>query len=326
MKSKTMKKFGITAVLLFIVAAITAVFIIFTVSNANKAQAAKILSGAHFTEYISPDDFIPEESETAVEISAKNAIVWSYKRTRPLYEKTENGGKIYPASTTKLLTVYTALQYLSPDEVITVGEEVGFIHPLSSKANLKKGQQLTVAATVKGLLLPSGNDAAYVLAAAAGRKIAGDPEMSARKAVAAFVDEMNDFAKQLGLENTHFTCPDGIHDDNHYTSIYDMVKITKLVLENETVAEAVKTFKTTYKSITGEINEWKNTNKLLDPSSDYYCAEAIGVKTGYTESAGNCLVAAFEKDGEKYIIAVYGCPTASSRFRDVLKLYNAYCK
>ena len=93
MKSKTMKKFGITAVLLFIVAAITAVSVIFTVSNANKAQAAKILSGAQFTEYISPDDFVPEEPETAVEISAKNAIVWSYKRTHPLYEKQKTAEK-----------------------------------------------------------------------------------------------------------------------------------------------------------------------------------------------------------------------------------------
>lgn len=326
MRTKKKTQLKITAISLFLIAALTSVCIIFAMSNAAKAQAEKIISGAYYSELASPEVFVPAEPETAVAVSAKNAIVYSYKRSRPLYEKTENGGKIYPASTTKLLTAYTALQFLSPDDVITVGEEIGLIHPLSSRAYLKIGQKIKVASVMKGMLMPSGNDAAYVLAAAAGRKITGDPELSAKKAVSAFVDEMNGFAKTLGLENTHFTCPDGIHDDDHYTSVYDMVKITKYALSDQTISEAVKTFRATVRSESGEINEWKNTNKLLDPDSNYYCADAIGVKTGYTESAGNCLVAAFEKDGEKYIIAVYGCPTALSRFSDVLTLYNAYCK
>lgn len=306
---------GIT-VALMIIFAIVCVGVIFFASRTD-ASAERISKAADLTVLKAPVVYVPELPDPyEVDISAENAIVYYVNKGHTLYLKTDGSGKVYPASTTKLFTALTALRYLSSDTEITVGEEVGFIHPLSSRAGLYYGQKLSVSDVIKGMLLPSGNDAAYVIAVAAGRVIAGDESLSAREALSTFVEEMNRMAESSGLENTHFTCPDGIHDDDHYTSIFDMVKIATRALDNSTIAEAAA-----LESYSG----WTNTNKLLDPTSKYYVADAIGLKTGYTGTAGNCLVAAFEKNGKRYIVCVYGCETSADRFEDAITLYNKYC-
>ncbi len=228
---------------------------------------------------------------------------------------------IYPASVTKLFTAYVALQYLEPQETVTVGEALDLVDPTSSIAGLGYGDTLTIGQLLEGMLLPSGNDAAYVMAAAAGRVIDGDPEEYAWNAVMTFLDEMNRQAQELGLSGTHFVNPDGIQDDNHYTCPADLTVIAHLAMQNDLIMRcAGMSRKTMYLDSHGEEVEWKNTNRLIDPESDYYCPYAIGLKTGQTYAAGSCLLSAFDYHGRSLIIGVFGCPEEEDRFADTLQL------
>ena len=182
-------------------------------------------------------------------------------------------GKVYPASTTKLFTAWVALQYLSPDDVITAGDELTLVASDASIAYVRRGHKLTAAMLVEGMLLPSGGDAAYVIAAAAGKKIRGNDNISAEAAIAAFVGEMNRRLEALGMTGTHFTNPDGYHDPEHYTTLEDIARIGALALENETIMKyaTLASDRVTYAS--GQSNKWQNTNELIRPDSLYYCAD-----------------------------------------------------
>lgn len=228
--------------------------------------------------------------------------------------------RIYPASVTKLFTAYIANQYLQPDRQITAGDALDMIYPGSSVAELEKGDTVTTERLVEGMLLPSGNDAAYVLAVEAGRLL-GDSEASAADATAVFVAEMNAQAKLLGMTATHFANPDGIHEDDHYTTFHDLAILGSLALEDPVLMRYAHVASDTV-TLTGGTKEWKNTNALLHEDSEYYCPYAIGLKTGQTPSAGSCLLSAFEYDGTTLVIGVFGCPEVEDRFADTLQLFN----
>lgn len=268
----------------------------------------------------------PQILPTDIPLSAENAIVFSVSENKTLFIKGSGDGKIYPASITKCFTSFVAMKYLSPDSVVTVGSELDLIRAGSSVAAISYNQRLTAEMLIEAMLLPSGNDAAYITAAAAGRVIADDDTLSAKRAVGVFVDEMNRQAKLYGMNNSHFTAPDGFHDPDHYTSLDDIVVVAKLALLDPTVSKYARLGRDGVVYESGETNYWKNTNKLLDPDSEFYCPDAIGLKTGYTHEAGNCLLSAFEKNGRIYIIGVFGSKDSSSRFTDTLNLYKAFCK
>ena len=156
-------------------------------------------------------------------IDAAQAIIYDVTARRVLYSRNQViDGKTYPASTTKLFTSWLALQYLSPDEVVTAGDELSLLASDASIAYIKRGHKLTASMLVEAMMLPSGGDAAYVIAAAAGKKIYGSDSVSAETAVKAFVNEMNRRLAALGFSGTHFTNPDGYHDPDHYTTLEDM--------------------------------------------------------------------------------------------------------
>lgn len=230
---------------------------------------------------------------------------------------------IYPASITKLITACVAMQYLNPDDVITAGDALDLVAAGSSVAELEKGDALTVSQLIGGMILPSGNDAAQVLAAQAGRIILEDPSADAKTAVSAFVGRMNQYAQQSGLTGTHFANPDGIHKENHYTTYQDLVTMAQLSLQNASLMEYCATSNATIE--TGERTlQWHNTNLLVDPASEYYCPYAVGLKTGQTPYAGSCLLSAFEFPETTLIIGVFGCPDIESRFADTLQLLNKH--
>lgn len=229
--------------------------------------------------------------------------------------------RIYPASITKLFTAYVATQYLSPEQMITAGDELDMVAWGSSVAELTKGDTLSVELLVEAMLLPSGNDAAHVLAAAAGRAISGQEDLSAAAAVAAFMEEMNAQAAQLGMTGSHFVNPDGIHSDDHYMSFADLALLGRLSVENPTVLEYAKVSRHIVDLQDGPI-VWKNTNELTNPISEFYCPYAVGLKTGQTPSAGSCLLSAFKTEDRTLIIGVFGCPDIDDRFADTLLLFN----
>ena len=247
--------------------------------------------------------------------------------------------KLYPASITKLFTAYVALQHLSAETEVTVGAEITMIDPDSTVAQLQQGDKVTVRQLIGGMMLPSGNDAAYALAAAAGRVIKQDPTCSAWTAVNAFVAEMNRQAESLGMTGSHFRNPDGIHQDDHYLSITDMATLGKLSIENPIVMEFAETPRKTTQ-IGDRSVTWKNTNYLIrddlqtlseeelvriqemDHWDELYCEYAVGLKTGRTTPAGSCLLSAFEVRGQKLVIGVFGCQDGEYRFTDTLHLLN----
>ena len=229
--------------------------------------------------------------------------------------------RIYPASITKLFTAYVARQYLDLSTPVVAGSELDLVAWGSSVAKIQKGDTLIVEELIAAMILPSGNDAAYMLACAAGRVIKNNPQLNASAAVQAFMDEMNAQAKQLGMTGTHFVNPDGIHDSNHYTTFADLAILGRLSVSNATVMKYARVPKETV-TLHGESIEWKNTNALVNPESPYYCPYAIGLKTGQTPSAGSCLLSAFLKDNQVLLIGVFGCPEEEDRFEDTLQLFN----
>lgn len=255
------------------------------------------------------------DSELAgLSLSSENLFVYDTSSGLQFY-KGNMTARIYPASITKLYTAYIALKYVDPAEIVTAGEELSLVHAGSSLAFVSKGHRLKAEMLVEGMLLPSGNDAAYVLAAAAGRHILGEGHTAAEQ-VEAFVKAMNGYAQLNGLKNTHFANPDGFHDDNHYTTMADMIRIAQLVLTNDTILKytGLTGEKVFFES--GENIEWQNTNALLYTTSPYYHSNVIGLKTGHTEQAGYCLLTAAKTMDSTVIIGSFGCSTADGRFAD----------
>ncbi len=251
----------------------------------------------------------------------RDYFVYDCGEDRFLARSMDADATIYPASITKLFTAWVALQILDPDTVITAGDELDFVGPDSSVAFIRPGHRLTVSMLVEGMLLPSGNDAAYVLCAAAGRAIGGE-RLDAQAAIACFVARMNEQAAAQGMTGSHFTNPDGYHDPNHYTTCADLLTIARLALENEQIRRYTATSQAEVVYASGHTNSWHNTNLLVDPQSEYYCPDAIGLKTGNTAAAGYCLLSAFEREGRILVIGVFGCDSFMDRFPDSLKLYE----
>lgn len=261
--------------------------------------------------------------ELAQNMQARQLFVYDTNTDTLLYSKNEGNGKLFPASITKLFSTYVALQHLDPNTVITAGSELDLVHEGSSLAWIGKGSQLRVKTLVEGMMLPSGNDAAIILATAAGRAIAGDEALDPTDAVNIFVDEMNHQAKILGFEQSHFSNPDGWHTGSHYTCLNDLVRIATLALENDTIRRYMRLAKDETTFVSGHYVVWENTNLLLLRGEGYYRSDAIGMKTGYTKPAGYCLMSAFTFEEGEIVIGLFGYTDKNSRFTDAIQLVKA---
>ena len=255
-------------------------------------------------------------------LTAQKAFVYDCETDTFPFLLGEPDERIYPASITKLFTAYVALQFLTPDRLIQAGDVLDLVGAGSSVAGIEKGDVLSVQMLVEAMLLPSGNDAAYILADAAGKAIKGTDNMTGSAAVAAFLKEMNRQAKEMGMTGTNFVNPDGYHRNNHYTTFADMAILAEAVLENETIMNYASESHAEVTFENGVTKQWKNTNYLVDPTSEFYCPIATGLKTGQTPSAGSCLLSAFATDGRSLVIGVFGCPEIPDRFADTLQLLN----
>jgi len=271
-----------------------------------------------------PDTAIYQICERLAESTeARQLFVYHTGTNQMLYSQTVGNGKLFPASITKLFSTYVALQYLDPDAVITAGAELELVHEGSSMAYISKGSQVRVKTLVEGMMLPSGNDAAMVLAAAAGRVIAQDENMTPEEAVNTFVDEMNRQAALLGFENTHFSNPDGWHTGSHYTCLNDLARISALALENETIRRYMGLARDETNFSSGQYVIWENTNLLLHREGGYYRSDAVGMKTGYTRPAGYCLMSAFDFEEGEIVIGQFGYVNKNNRFTDAINLIKA---
>ena len=268
--------------------------------------------------------------DTPLALVSQSALLIDMRSGRTLYEKNADE-KRYPASTTKIMTALLVLENMDLQKKITVGKEAGLVRPGSSVAGLVNGEEISIEGLLYGLLLPSGNDAAYVLAVNTARVVSKNADMPMKDALACFVEMMNDKAKKLGARHTHFESPDGVHSESHYTTARDLAVIANKAMQNSTFRKIVGTAKYQIKegrpdNASGfDYRNWENTNQLIQSSSNHYFSYASGIKTGCTAYSGYCLVASAEKNDAK-IISVLLESTEDGVYDDALALFNAAFK
>ena len=262
------------------------------------------------------------ENVLDVNISSPQAFVYDVSNDTIIFTKGEDK-VVYPGSTTKLLTALYALSVLPEDAVITPGSELSLVKEGSSVAYIKSHHKLTVAMLVEAMMIPSGNDAAYVLAAAAGRVIANDESLDGMRAADVFMAWLNEYARKIGLCGTYFTVPDGYAGSEHYTTTEDMAIIARLAYKNDLITECASKPMSDVVYVSGHTNTWINTNKLLDPESPYYSRYARGLKTGSIDDEYSLVFSFVFDDGREYIAGVFGAETKNTRFEDALEIISA---
>ena len=258
-------------------------------------------------------------------MSSEAILIMESSTGKIIYEKNGYEQK-YPASTTKILTAILAIEHCNLDEMATASEfAISSIPSGYSTANIQIGESLSVRDLLYALMLQSANESAVVLA----EHISGSQE--------AFADLMNQKAEEIGCKNTHFVNPNGVHDEDHYSTAYDLALIAKYAMQNETFREIVKTTSFTLPATSAypsNTRTYTNTNNLIiydnrNRPDNYYYEYATGIKTGYTSAAKNCLVSSAEKNGIEYICVVLGASitygnsgSISARYVDTINLFN----
>ncbi len=276
----------------------------------------------------------PDNREYKVEMSdlfsakyAKYAVLYDYDNDKILYGKNMHS-RCHPASTTKLITAYIASLYLDDNYVIKVGKELNLVDWNTSRAGIQQGQRIKFKEMLKCLLLPSGCDAAYAIAAATARVASGNPSMPASDAIRYFVNLMNKYAKKWGMNDSHFANPDGFPNSKHYTSAYDMTIIAVKAYSNDLIRKTAAMTYATARFESGGSKSYANTNELINPDSSKYYPYCVGLKTGSHTQAGKCLVTVAKKyikttnKTKTFIAVVYNCPTKEGRFYDLRNMYN----
>lgn len=222
---------------------------------------------------------------SALSVSAKCACVLDAQTQRVIFEK--NADMRHPmASTTKIMTALIALENGSPDDVVTVSKNSAGTEGTS--LYLKVGDRVTLRDLIYGLMLQSGNDAAIAIA----EHIAGSVED--------FAVLMNERTKTIGAKNTCFKNPNGLDEDGHCTTAYDLALITCEALKNEAFVEIVSTKSRTIRNGTQTVT---NHNKLLNMYEG-----CVGVKTGFTKKSGRCLVSSAVRDGKQVVAVTLNAP------------------
>ena len=232
-------------------------------------------------------------------IEASSVLLVDPESGVTLYENNADG-TAYPASLTKIMTALVVLENADLSTQVTVTKaDLEPVTPESSVAGFKEGEELTIEQLLYGLLLPSGNDASYILARAVGGTVDN------------FVAMMNEKAAEIGCTGTHFSNPCGLHADDHYTTARDLYLMETAAMANETFAQIVSTpsydMPETNKQ---DARELENTNQLLDPSSSVYYEPCTGIKTGNTDEAGRCLAGSAEQDDVTLYSVVLGAADA----------------
>ena len=250
------------------------------------------------------------------QIYSSGSVLMDASTGKVLIQKDMNK-QLYPASTTKILTAIIAIEKLDLSSTLTASRSAVMAIPSGySNAGIKVGESLNVNDLLEMFLIHSANEVGYIFA----EEISGNIEN--------FANLMNQKATELGCINTHFTNPSGIHDINHYSTAYDMAIIARYCMKNETFRNIVnkKSCKFSATDLYPEERYFKNTNSLLDPSNRYYYEYAIGIKTGFTTQAKNCLIAGAQKNGIELIAVMLGAEATengqSGRYIDAKNLFD----
>ena len=255
-------------------------------------------------------DAIPNWPE-APQISAQSAILMDADSGTVLYEKNIHE-QLYPASTTKLLTCIIAVENCSLDEIVTFSHDAIFDTPRdSSHIALDEGESITLEQCLNAVLIASANEAAFGLA----EHVSGTTWED-------FGDMMNERAKELGCVDSHFVNPNGLPNEDHYSSAYDLAMIGRAFFANELLCKISSTEKLVLPATdTQPDNIIAYSKNQLFPGKTYAYEYLVGSKTGYTNASGNILVSCAQKDGMK-LIAVVMVEDSPTQFADTVALFN----
>ena len=258
-----------------------------------------------------------------VSITSKSAILVEVSTGRILYEK-RSTEKMWPASTTKIMTAILVIENCNLADMVTVTESaIAGIPSGYVTCDLQIGEEISVKDLLNALMIKSANDAAYVLA----EYVAGS--------VDSFSDMMNQKAKELGCTGTHFVNPNGVHNERHYSTAYDLALIARYCMKNDKFRSLANMMECSLPRTEfwqdEQVEEngeriFKNTNKLLLSDNKYYYPYAIGIKTGFTTPAKNCLISASNKNGFETIAVVLHAEATeegeSARYLDTINLFE----
>lgn len=261
---------------------------------------------AFYDEVVENIDYELETIETVANseniiLNSKNAILYDNTYDQILYEKNAYD-RVANASTTKVLTAIVAYEKGNLKDIVTVSKNAASIG--GSGINLRFEDKISLEDLIKGLLVHSGNDAAVAIA----EHIGGNVEN--------FCFMMNQKAKEMGLSETNFVTPHGLDKENHYSTAYDLVKMSEYLLNIDFLANIVNKSSVNLK-VNNQTRTIGTTNEML---SIYEGAD--GVKTGFTGDAGRCLITSATRDGRQLISVVLGCGTKNQRTSDSIKLLN----
>ena len=258
-----------------------------------------------------PETQTSETQTPDLSLAAETAVLMDAASGEVLYQKNADQ-KMYPASITKLMTILLALEHGKLTDEITFSHDAIYsIEPGSAHIAIMEGETLTLEQVLRAIILRSANEASNGVA----EYVDGSVE--------AFAKHMTERAKELGCKNTNFVNANGLHDENHYTTAYDMALIAKELLTHE---EYRSMMSETYYEIppTNKQTETRylhGQHQMLNPNSIYYYEDAIGGKTGFTSEALNTLVTYAERDGMELIVVVMKC-NGAEHYTDTAALFD----
>ncbi len=253
-----------------------------------------------------PMKFINAE-ELNLATNAKSAILIEASTGEIIFEKNSHE-RLVPASMTKMMSMLLIIEsiekgIISWDEMVTVSENASSMG--GSQILLETNEKMSVSDLFKGIAVASGNDAVVAMA----EKIAGTED--------AFVNMMNNRAKELGLKDTNFKNPHGLDTANHYSSAYDMAMIAKELVKHEEVFKYTSIYEDYLRQNTDKEIWLVNTNKLVR-----FYDGVDGLKTGYTAGAGYCLTATAKKNGMRIIAVAMGEPDSKTRNAEITSMLD----
>lgn len=241
------------------------------------------------------------------QLGAEAALIMDAANGQVLYEKNGNRS-MYPASTTKILTAIIALEKTEPDDIVTVTREACLVD--GSRIGLQEGERITMENLLYALMLESANDAAVAIA----DHIAGS--------VPEFAVMMNEKVKSLGASSSNFVNPNGLPNDEHFTTARDLAVISRYAMKNPEFRELVSTKSKVISRPTADRSKGPPQEHLWNLNKHLRLYEgATGIKTGYTTVAGECLVASAEREGRE-LIAVVLRSQGTDRFTDARTLLD----
>lgn len=267
------------------------------------------------SEMVPPSVVIPDIQEYKLpDFITDHTFVYDITNEEYLYMSGYDD-KIYPASTIKLLTVMYAKTILPLDFEVIPGAELSLVHAHSSLAQINSNHVLTVEQLIKGMLLASGNDAAYALAAACGRKL--DPNVkTAKEAVDTFLKGMNEYAVKLGLSGSNFLTPDGYQVEGNYSTVEDMSIVARLAYRDELIRSICIIPQEKVVFASGHHITWKNSNMGVRPDSKYYNPYINGLKTGMASSDYYCNIVSCNINGREFVFGFFGETNLADRYND----------